>query len=291
MSTVIPSTAATPEFNVELLHLVRLSLPTIFGFLLQNLVNVIAMVYIGLIDNPDALSAAGLAFLFASVTGFAVVFGLASCLDTLASQAFGAKDFVLFGNIMQRGCVFLNICSLPSIVIWVYCSQLLLVMKQDAHVAQMAGEFILYLIPGFIATVQVEVLKRGMFAQKIMHLYPISLVIANMFQLLLCYVFIFKLNLGLIGAAIATSISNVASLLVILFLVVRGGYHEQTWKGVMNFRDLFSEWDLLARFAIPAMLMYCLEQWFFEVWYMIHVLFLINIRFVLLWQVQSIAFL
>ena len=55
----------------------------------------------GNLPNPDYLAASGLALSSLTVIALAPLSGLASALDTLASQAFGASRFIDAGRLFN----------------------------------------------------------------------------------------------------------------------------------------------------------------------------------------------
>lgn len=56
--------------------------------------------------------------MFINTTGFAVCIGLVTAMDTLTSQAYGAKNFRLLGLISQRAALIITICCVPVSVLW-----------------------------------------------------------------------------------------------------------------------------------------------------------------------------
>ena len=53
-----------------------------------------------------------------TVVGFSLAYGLCSALDTLISQAYGAKAYHLTGLYAQRAAVILTISSIPVAILW-----------------------------------------------------------------------------------------------------------------------------------------------------------------------------
>uniref|UniRef100_A0A0D3FUV3 Protein DETOXIFICATION n=1 Tax=Oryza barthii TaxID=65489 RepID=A0A0D3FUV3_9ORYZ len=84
--------------------------PLIAGWLLQNVVQMISVMFVGHLGELE-LSSASIATSFAGVTGFSLLAGMASSLDTLCGQAFGAKQHRLVGVYKQRAMVVLGLAS------------------------------------------------------------------------------------------------------------------------------------------------------------------------------------
>lgn len=52
--------------------------------------------------------------------------GMASALDTLCGQAFGARQYYLLGIYKQRAMFLLTLVSVPLSVVWFYTGEILL---------------------------------------------------------------------------------------------------------------------------------------------------------------------
>jgi MATE family multidrug resistance protein len=71
------------------------------------------LVFIGQLNDPVLLSAVGIGNVVLNSIGTSFIFGLNSGLETLVSQAFGAKNFKLCGIYLQRGRIALIILMVP----------------------------------------------------------------------------------------------------------------------------------------------------------------------------------
>lgn len=85
----------------ELSILVASSSPLVIGTILQFSQVAIALLFVGRLGK-DELAATSLACLTANVTGWSVIQGLSSALDTLCPQAFGAGLKKVVGLHVQR---------------------------------------------------------------------------------------------------------------------------------------------------------------------------------------------
>ncbi|OEL25140.1 Protein DETOXIFICATION 14 [Dichanthelium oligosanthes] len=93
--------------RVEVKKQLWLAGPLIAGALLQNVVQMISVMYVGHLGELP-LAGASMANSFASVTGFNVLLGMASALDTQCGQAYGARQYNLLGIYKQRAMLFLT---------------------------------------------------------------------------------------------------------------------------------------------------------------------------------------
>uniref|UniRef100_M8BYF9 Protein TRANSPARENT TESTA 12 n=1 Tax=Aegilops tauschii TaxID=37682 RepID=M8BYF9_AEGTA len=86
---------------IEVKKQLYLAGPLIVGSLLQDVVQMLSVMFVGHLGEL-ALSSASIATSFAGVTGFSLLSGMSSSLDTLCGQAFGAKQHHLLGIYKQR---------------------------------------------------------------------------------------------------------------------------------------------------------------------------------------------
>ena len=148
-------TAAADEF----LLLAALALPVILTYLLGFAQSVIGQVLVGHV-SAEALAAATLANMLCNALGMSVIIGCSSACDTLASQAFGARNLARVGHVSQRGvAVGLALC-VPVSVGFLFAGDLLGALGQDAGVVELAGEYIKVLIFAMPALVTFEVVKK-----------------------------------------------------------------------------------------------------------------------------------
>ncbi|KAJ8553936.1 hypothetical protein K7X08_024614 [Anisodus acutangulus] len=91
----------TAEPIEELKKQLELAGPLVLASFLQYFLQMISIMFIGHLGEIP-LSSATLATSFAGVTGFSFMLGMGSALETLCGQAYGAKQYHMFGIHMQR---------------------------------------------------------------------------------------------------------------------------------------------------------------------------------------------
>ena len=155
--------------------------------------------------------------------------------------------------------------ALPVAFIWFYTSELLLLLGQDVEISNLSGIYIRYLIPGIFPYFAFECIKRYLQCQGIMSGTLFVIMIASPINIFLQWCFIFHMEMGLIGAAIATSITySLLPILSILYIFLfKGG---DAWGG-WDSREAFSLCHLgeFMRLGVPGVLMMCSEWWAFEI--------------------------
>jgi MATE family multidrug resistance protein len=92
------------------------------------------------------LGAASLTNMTANVTGFCVYEGLATGLDTLKSQAYGASKKQRVGLYVQRMCILSLLATIPVAVAWLFYQAILQILIPEQDLAIMAGQYLRVLL-------------------------------------------------------------------------------------------------------------------------------------------------
>ncbi|PNT77641.1 protein DETOXIFICATION 16 isoform X3 [Brachypodium distachyon] len=187
---------------------------------------------------------------------------MSSSLDTLCGQAFGAKQYHLLGMYKQRAVLVLTLVSVVVAVIWAYTCQILLFFRLDPEIAMGAGSYIRWLTPALFVYGPLQCHVRFLQTQNIVLPVMLSAGVMALSHVLVCWLLVYKLDLGNNGAALANTISYLANLLVLALYVRLSQSCKNTWTGLSTeaFRDILS----FMRLAVPSALMVCLEWWSFD---------------------------
>ncbi|XP_020087710.1 protein DETOXIFICATION 16-like isoform X1 [Ananas comosus] len=235
--------------------------PLIAGNLLQNIIRVISLMFVGHFGELD-LSGASMATSFATVTGFSLLMGMGSALDTLCGQSFGAKQYHMLGIHMQRAMLVLMLASVPLAVIWAYTGQFLVLCGQDPEIAYEAGIYARWMIPALFAYGLLQCHVRFLQTQNIVLPVMISSGLTALLHIGVCWVLVYGLGLGSKGAALANAISYWINVLLLEAYVQLSNDCKKTWTGLS--KEAFHDTLSFIRLAVPSALMVCLEWWSFE---------------------------
>ncbi|GLT91898.1 hypothetical protein SLE2022_097600 [Rubroshorea leprosula] len=163
------------------------------------------------------LSSSAIAVSFCAVTGFSLLFGMASALEPLCGQAYGAQQYGKLGN-QTYGAIFcLMLVCIPLSILWIYMGDLLTLIGQYPQISHEAGKFAMWLLPAMYAYATFQPLVRFFQAQSLIIPMLVSSCSTFCFHIFLCWALVFKFGLGNNGAAFAISISY---WLNVLFLVL-----------------------------------------------------------------------
>ncbi|KAK4477675.1 hypothetical protein RD792_016920 [Penstemon davidsonii] len=248
-------------FSGDLNRVNRIALPMILVTVSQFLLRVSPMFMLGHLDELS-LSSASIATSLCNVTGFSVLFGMASALETLCGQAYGAEEYKRVGTYTYGAIICLFLVCLPVSLLWIFTERLLLFTGQDPLISAEAGKFAIQLIPTLFPYAILQCLVRYLQTQSLILPMVWSSLASLIFQLVLCWAFIFKLNLGNAGAAMSIGISYWLNVILLVLYVKYSPACHKT-------RALFSKYVFVTmrdffQFAIPSAAMVCLEWWLFE---------------------------
>lgn len=247
----------------EAWFLTKASVPVILAYMLQNSLQTVSVLIVGRL-SPEALSAAAFAYMFAMATAWLVALGGTSALDTLASSSFTqSKDKTSLGLLLQRGMLVLTGFYAVVVVVWWFAEDLFRALGQPEEICILSARFLRLLAPGGLGYVWFECMKKFLQAQAIYRPGTYALMITSPLNAVLNYTFIYKLNMGLDGAPIATGISYWLSffILVAYAVFVKG---KECWGG-LDLRRAATNVGPFARLAIMGVVHVGTEWWAFEI--------------------------
>ncbi|KAL1189946.1 Protein DETOXIFICATION 14 [Cardamine amara subsp. amara] len=222
---------------------------------------VISMMMVGHLGELY-LSSTAIATSFCSVTGFSLVFGLATALETLCGQANGAKQYEKLGVHTYTGMISLFLVCIPLSILWSYMENILIFIGQDPLVSQEAGKYATFLIPALFGYAILQTLVRFFQAQSLILPLIISSISSLCCHVVLCWILVFKFGFGNIGAATAISISYWLNVIVLgLYMTFSSSCSKSRATISMS---AFKGMGEFIRFGIPSASMICLEWWSFE---------------------------
>ncbi|KAJ8773043.1 hypothetical protein K2173_028220 [Erythroxylum novogranatense] len=229
--------------------------------LLQYGLQMISVMFVGHLGELS-LAGASMATSFASVTGFNLLLGMASALDTFCGQSYGARQYHMLGIHTQRAMFVLSLVSVPLACIWANTRSILVALGQDEEIAMEAGIYACFLIPSIFAYGLLQCLVKFLQAQNIVFPMMVSSGIIALLHLPVCWILVFKLGLGMRGAALANCFSYWINVLLLAIYVKFSSLCTKTWTGFS--KECLRDIPIFLRLAVPSAVMVCLEMWSFE---------------------------
>ncbi|GAB4860997.1 Protein DETOXIFICATION 16 [Ancistrocladus abbreviatus] len=235
--------------------------PLVMVNLLLLSLQLISLMFVGHLGEL-ALSGASMATSFATVTGFSLLMGMASALDTFCGQSYGAKQYHMLGIHMQRAMLVLLVVSVPLAVIWANTGSILSALGQDHRIAAEAGLYAQVMIPSLFAYGLLHCIIKFLQTQNIVFPMMISSGITTLLHIVVCWILVTKSGLRTRGAALANAISYWINVLLLALYVKLSSSCKKTWTGFSL--EALQNIPSFLRLAIPSACMICLEMWSFE---------------------------
>ncbi|KAF9673954.1 hypothetical protein SADUNF_Sadunf10G0077400 [Salix dunnii] len=248
-------------FTQEVKRLGYIAGPMVAVILTQYFLQVISMMMVGHLGEL-ALSSTAMALSLAGVTGFSLMMGMASALETLCGQAYGAKQYKKLGTQTYTAIFCLNLVCIPLSVIWIYMGKILHFTGQDPAISHEAGKFTVWLVPALFAYATLQPLVRYFQTQSFIMPMLISSCATLCFHIPLCWALVYKSGLKNVGAAVAMGISYWLNAIFLGLYIKHSSSCAKTRAPIS--KELFYGIGEFFRFAIPSAVMICLEWWSFE---------------------------
>lgn len=185
---------------------------------------------------------------------------MASALETLCGQAYGAKKFHMLGIYMQRSWIVLFICCIFLLPIYLFATPALKLLGQPSDLAELSGKVSMLLIPLHFSFAFQFPLQRFLQSQlKTAAIAYVSLV-ALVVHVLVSWLLVYGLKLGLVGTAVTINFSWWVLVFGLLIYTVSGGC-PLTWTGfsVEAFSGL---WEFVKLSAASGLML-----WFFSLFH------------------------
>jgi MATE family multidrug resistance protein len=250
----------------ELRQLGRLSLPMVTGQLGVMMMGAVDTVMVGRV-GVEAIAAASIAnaWLFALL-----LFGqgLVQGIDPLITQAHGAGRGDEAARAVQGGALLSLLASIPLAGLALLTGPMLGWLGQPAELIGPAHEYVrvqIVSIPCFLLFITVRQYLQG---REIVRPAMWVVLIANVFNAAVNYVLIFGHlgfpALGLYGAGIATALTRLFMLTLLVAWVIRFGLHRGAWVRLGNARAQLRSLRRVFSIGLPVALQISLETWAFS---------------------------
>uniref|UniRef100_J3N5P8 Protein DETOXIFICATION n=1 Tax=Oryza brachyantha TaxID=4533 RepID=J3N5P8_ORYBR len=109
-------------------------------------VTVISQAFVGHI-SPTDLAAYALVSTLLMRFSTGILLGMASALETLCGQSYGAKQYHMLGIYLQRSWIVLFGCAVVLLPIYLFTTPLLIALGQDPEISAVAGIISRWYIP------------------------------------------------------------------------------------------------------------------------------------------------
>ncbi|KAI5441543.1 Protein DETOXIFICATION 16, variant 3 [Lathyrus oleraceus] len=231
-----------------------LSGPLVSVSLLNFGIDLISVMFVGHLGELT-LSGASMATSFATVTGFSLLAGMASALDTLCGQSYGAKQYRMLGVHTQRAMFILMMAAIPLAIIWANTRSILIFLGQDPEISTEAGNYAKLMVPGLFGYGLLQCLNRFLQTQNIVFPMLFGAVLTTLLHIPLCWIMVYKSGLGGRGAAIANLISEWLNVIILSLYIKFSPSCKNTWHGFSKEALALNNIPIFLKLAIPSTLM------------------------------------
>ncbi|GAQ85370.1 MATE efflux family protein [Klebsormidium nitens] len=266
--TDAPALTELPSWNqlkFELWLQWELAAPLLVQGVLQVFLGLVSIMFVGRLGELE-LASASLGISLYNATGYWIMLGSVGAMETLCGQAFGAKQYHKLGEVLQRALFVNTVLCGPVMILWMYAEEILLALGQEPHIADATTRFLYGLFPALFGAAWGMPLVKYLQTQNIVRPLAVCSGLTLAVHVPVTYALVFSLGLGFMGAAYATSISQLVFFFLLLGSIYISGAHKKTWGGWSRramFSDVSELWEYV-RLAFPSAIMTCLESWVYE---------------------------
>ncbi|KAL5839142.1 hypothetical protein ACOSQ3_011846 [Xanthoceras sorbifolium] len=232
--------------------------PAIFTRFSTFGINLVSQAFVGHIGSVElAAYSLVVTVLFRFANG--IQLGMASALETLCGQAYGAKQYHMLGIYLQRAWIVLFICSICLLPIFIFTTPLLKALGQEETIAEVAGTIAYWLIPAIFSFGVSYTCQMFLQAQSKNMIISYLAAFSISIHLLLSWLLTVKYKFGIRGALVSTILAYWIPNIGQLLFITCGGCPE-TWRGFSfyAFQDL---WPVI-KLSLSSGVMLCLELWY-----------------------------
>uniref|UniRef100_A0A0D6R944 Protein DETOXIFICATION n=1 Tax=Araucaria cunninghamii TaxID=56994 RepID=A0A0D6R944_ARACU len=238
-----------------------LSGPSIIVMIFNYMLSVISQMFAGHLGELE-LAGASIANVGIQGLAYGIMLGMASAVQTVCGQAYGAKQYGMLGVILQRSMVIMTATAVLLSFLYAYADPVLRAIGQSDDISAAGAIYARGLIPQLFAFAINCPMQRFLQAQNIVA--PMAYLAVGTFclHILLTWLAVDVLGFGLLGAALTLSLSwwllvIATSLYVFFSPSCRGTWTGFTWKA---FKGL---WPFL-KLTVASAFMLTLEIWYFQ---------------------------
>ncbi|KAK2445393.1 Protein DETOXIFICATION 27 [Trifolium repens] len=235
--------------------------PSIFSRVASFTMNVVTQAFSGHLGEVQ-LAAMSIANTVIVGFNFGLLLGMASALETLCGQAFGAKRYNMLGIYLQRSWIVLFLCCFLLLPFYIFATPILKFIGQPDEVAEWTGVVALWFIPLHFSFAFQFPLQRFLQCQLKTSVIAWVSLIGLVINVLLSWLMVFVWDFGLIGAAIALDVSWWILVFGMLGYTVFGGC-PLTWTG-FSIEAFSGLWDFF-KLSFASGVMLCLENWYYRI--------------------------
>lgn len=227
-----------------------LAIPSVISMLITALYNMADTYFVGMIGSASATGAIGVVFpLMAIMQAVAFMFGHGS--GNHMSRSLGAGDTEDAEKMAATGFItsFISGC-LIMLIGFCFPDALVRLLGSTCTIAPYARVYVVYLAPGAPFLISSFVLNNQLRFQGSAFYGMIGMTAGTVLNIVLDPLFIFTFNMGVAGAALATSLGQFVSFVCLLLMTRRGG---NIRIKLSNFTPTAANFKEILRGGVPSL--------------------------------------
>ncbi|KAF8050224.1 hypothetical protein N665_2021s0001 [Sinapis alba] len=192
---------------------------------------------------------------------------MASALETLCGQAFGAKKYEMLGVYMQRSWIVLFFFATLLLPMYLFASPILKFFGQPEDIAELSGVIAVWAIPTHFAFAFYFPLSRFFQCQLKNRVVAVVSGVALVVHIFVCWLFVYGLKLGVKGTMATINVSWWLTVFMLFTYATCGGC-PLTWTG-FSIEAFTRLWEF-AKLSTSSGIMLCrlfLSRYSLEYWY------------------------
>ncbi|KAG0544074.1 hypothetical protein BDA96_02G243600 [Sorghum bicolor] len=222
---------------------------------------VVSQAFAGHIGDLE-LAAFSIATTVISGLSFGFFVGMASAMETLCGQAYGAKQYHMMGIYLQRSWLILLSFAVLLTPTYIFSEQLLTALGQPAELSRQAGLVSLYMLPLHFVYAIVLPLNKFLQCQRKNWVAAVTTAAAFPVHVVATWLLVRCFRLGVFGAAMALTLSWALATVGLLSYALGGGCPE-TWRGFSA--SAFVDLKDFIKLSAASGVMLCLENWYYRI--------------------------
>ncbi|XP_058096958.1 protein DETOXIFICATION 27-like [Magnolia sinica] len=187
---------------------------------------------------------------------------MASALETLCSQAFGAGQYSALGIYLQRSWIVLFLWGLLLLPTYIFAKPIFKLAGLTDEIATLTGTVAIWVIPQHFGLVFQLPLTRFLQCQKKNAVTAWVSGFTLAVHVFISWLFVYKLNLGLLAAAIVMNFSWWLIVALLFMYTACGGCH-LSWGG-FSWEAFSGLWEFI-KLSAASGVMLCLENSYYKV--------------------------